>query len=136
LPALFSAFPYALKLCFNIQMPEDQKPFFRNVFDDMLDNETARHIREQQAALEAHPEWAEGHYHLAQLYRVQQRPQDAKRELLIALEMKPLLADAHMALGEIYIGEGDLDKAREHAEIASQLGSGRLRDQLSRYGEI
>ena len=114
-------------------MGEEQKPFFRRVMDDMLDQETAKHIADQEAALEAHPEWAEGHYHLAQLYRVQQRPQDAKRELLIALEMKPLLGDAHLALGEIYISEGDLDKAREHAQIAAQLGSGRLLDQLGRY---
>jgi cytochrome c-type biogenesis protein CcmH/NrfG len=114
----------------------DEKPFFRNVMDDMLDHETARHIAEQKSALEKNPDWAEGHYHLAQLYRVQQRPQDAKRELLIALEMKPLLAEAHMALGEIYISEGDLEKGREHAEIASQLGSGRLQDQLERYGEL
>ena len=114
-------------------MGEEQKPFYRRVADDMLDAETARHIDEQKAALEAHPEWAEGHYHLAQLYRVQQRPLDAKRELLTALEMKPLLAEAHLALGEIYIAEGDLDKAREHAQIAAQLGSGRLLDQLKKY---
>ena len=114
-------------------MGEDSKPFFRSVADDMLDAETAKHIAEQKAALEKNPEWAEGHYHLAQLYRVQQRPQDAKRELLTALEMKPLLAEAHMALGEIYIAEGDLDRAREHASIASQLGSGRLLDQIERY---
>ncbi len=115
-------------------MSDEPKSFFRNVMDDMLDQETARHISEQKAALEMNPEWAEGHYHLAQLYRVQQRPLDAKRELLIALEMKPLLAEAHEALGEIYIGEGDLDKAREHAEIAAQLGSGRLQDQIERHG--
>lgn len=114
-------------------MGEESKPFFRYVMDDMLDNETAQHIAEQKAALEAHPEWAEGHYHLAQLYRVQQRPQDAKRELLTALDKKPLLADAHLALGEIYIAEGDLDKAREHAQIAAQLGAGRLLDQLKKY---
>lgn len=114
-------------------MGEDSKPFFRRVADDMLDAETAKHIAEQKAALEAHPEWAEGHYHLAQLYRVQQRSLDAKRELLIALEKKPLLADAHLALGEIYISEGDLDKAREHAQIAAQLGNGRLLDQLTKY---
>jgi tetratricopeptide (TPR) repeat protein len=112
---------------------EESKPFFRRVADDMLDAETAKHIAEQKAALELHPEWAEGHYHLAQLYRVQQRPLDAKKELLIALEMKPLLADAHTALGEIYIAEGDLDNAREHAQIAAQLGSGRLLDQLKKY---
>src|SRR3954451_22505986 len=116
-------------------MSHEPKPFFRSVADDMLDNETAKHIAEQKAALELDPEWAEGHYHLAQLYRVQQRPLDAKRELLIALEKKPLLTEAHLALGEIYIGEGDLERAREHAQIAAQLGSGRLRDQLQRYGE-
>jgi len=114
-------------------MGEDGKPFIRRVLDDMLDNETARQIQEQQTALAAYPEWAEGHFHLAQLYRVQQRAEDAKRELLMALEKKPLLADAHLALGEIYISEGDIDKAREHAQIAAQLGSGRLLDQLQRY---
>lgn len=114
-------------------MGEDPKPFFRRVMDDMLDNETAKHIAEQKAALEANPEWAEGHYHLAQLYRVQQRPDDAKQELLTALEKKPLLAEAHQALGEIYVAEGDLEKGREHAQIAAQLGSGRLLDQLKRY---
>jgi tetratricopeptide (TPR) repeat protein len=116
-----------------IHMGEEYKSFFRSVADEMLDAETAKHISEQKAALEVNPDWAEGHYHLAQLYRVQQRPQDAKRELLIALETKPLLAEAHMALGEIYIAEGDLDRAREHAQIASQLGSGRLLDQMQRY---
>ena len=105
----------------------------RRVFDDMLDAETAKHIAEQKAALDANPEWAEGHYHLAQLYRVQQRPEEAKKELLTALEMKPLLAEAHLALGEIYIAEGDLEKAREHAQIAAQLGSGRLLDQFRKY---
>ena len=114
-------------------MGEDHKPFFRSVADEMLDAETAKHVAEQKAALELNPDWAEGHYHLAQLYRVQQRTQDAKQELLIALEMKPLLAEAHMALGEIYIAEGDLDRAREHAQIAAQLGSGRLLDQIQRY---
>lgn len=114
-------------------MGEDGKPFIRRVLDDMLDSETTRQIQEQQASLAAYPEWAEGHYQLAQLYRVQQRAEDAKRELLTALEKKPLLADAHLALGEIYISEGDIDKAREHAQIAAQLGSGRLLDQLQRY---
>jgi tetratricopeptide (TPR) repeat protein len=114
-------------------MAEESKPFYRSVMNDMLDNETAQNIAEQKAALEAYPDWAEGHYHLAQLYRVQQRPLDAKRELLTALDMKPLLAEAHLALGEIFISEGDLDKAREHAQIAAQLGSGRLLDQMKKY---
>jgi tetratricopeptide (TPR) repeat protein len=117
-------------------MDNDGKPFFRSVADEMLDQDTAKHVAEQKRALEHFPEWAEGHYHLAQLYRVQQRHNDAKRELLIALEMKPLLAEAHLALGEMYIAEGDLERAREHASIAAQLGQGRLVDQLTRHNAM
>ena len=108
------------------------KTFFRRVADEMLDNETARHIAEQEAAIANNPEWAEGYYHLAQLLRVQQKPLEAKRQLLIALEKKPLLADAHVALGEIYISEGNFERAREHAEIAAQLGKQRLLEQIER----
>jgi len=108
-------------------------PFFRRVADSMLDHETASQIAEQERALEQHPDWAEGHYHLAQLLRVQSKRDEAKRHLLIALEKKPSLADAHVALGEIYIAEGDLRRAREHAEYAAQFGNGRLLEQMERY---
>ena len=100
--------------------PQDNSPpFFRQVAGEMLDAETARQIAEQRAALESSPDWAEGYYHLAQLLRVQQQPLEAKKNLLTALEKKPLLADAHLALGEIYVGEGDLERARYHAQIAA-----------------
>ena len=112
----------------------NKNEFFRQVADAMLDDETSRQIAEQKAALQENPEWAEGYYHLAQLLRVQHNASEAKRNLLIALEKKPLLGDAHIALGEIYIGEGDFDRAREHAEIAAQLGRGRLLEQLKRNG--
>ncbi len=111
----------------------EPKSFFRQVADEMLDNETARHVEEQRAALEKDPEWAEGHYHLAQLYRVQQKRDAAKRELLIALEKNPALADAHMALGEIYLAEDDGKRAREHAEFAAQFGKPRLLEQMKRW---
>jgi tetratricopeptide (TPR) repeat protein len=108
------------------------KPFFRRVADEMLDNETARQIAEQQEAIATNPDWAEGYYHLAQLLRVQQKPIEAKRQLLVALEKKPFLSDAHIALGEILITEGEFDRAREHAEIAAQLGNTRLLEQIER----
>jgi tetratricopeptide (TPR) repeat protein len=111
----------------------EPKSFFRQVADEILDTETARHVEEQLAAVEKHPDWAEGHYHLAQLYRVQQKRDAAKRELLIALEKDPALADAHMALGEIYLAEEDLERAREHAEYAAQFGKPRLLDQMKRW---
>ena len=73
--------------------------------------------------------------HLALLYRIHRRLRDeAKRELLRALELKPSLAEAHIALGEIYIAEGDIARARKHAEYAAQFGNGRLLEQMERYG--
>lgn len=114
----------------------DKKPFAREVIDHMLDAETERHIAEQQAELEQNPDWAEGHYHLAQLYRVHYgRRQEAKRELLRALELKPALADAHVALGEIYVAEGDSERAAEHARYAAQFGNPRLLEQLQRHAK-
>ena len=106
--------------------------FFRRVADSMLDQETAGQIAEQERALQENPDWAEGHYHLAQLLRVQHRRDDAKRHLLTALEKKPSLADAHVALGEIYVAEGDLARAKQHAEYAAQFGNGRLLEQIRR----
>ncbi|HUK87404.1 MAG TPA: hypothetical protein VLT85_07040 [Terriglobales bacterium] len=118
-------------------MSTKREPFFRQVAGEMLDAETERHIAEQQAALEKNPEWAEGYYHLAQLYRVHHFRQDeAKRLLLLALEKKPSLAEAHLALGEIYIAEGDLERARRHAEFAARLGNDRLREQMRRHGSF
>jgi len=114
-------------------MPPDES-FFRRVADSALDDETARQIAEQRQALEQNPEWAEGYYHLAQLLRVQQKRDEAKRCLLVALEKKPALADAHTALGEIYIAEGDFDRARVHAEFAAACGNPRLLEQMNRHG--
>jgi tetratricopeptide (TPR) repeat protein len=113
-------------------MMSSDDSFFRRVADEALDDETARQIAEQRRALEQNPEWAEGHYHLAQLLRVQHKRDQAKRHLLIALEKKPTLADAHLALGEIYIAEGDFDRARMHAEFAAACGNPRLLEQMQR----
>ncbi|MGI9101343.1 MAG: hypothetical protein ACR2IF_02760 [Terriglobales bacterium] len=108
--------------------------FFRRVADQMLDGDTAAHIAEQQRALAQNPDWAEGYYHLAQLLRVQHKRDEAKQHLLTALEKKPTLADAHVALGEIYLSESDFDRARVHAEFAAACGNPRLLEQLQRHG--
>jgi tetratricopeptide (TPR) repeat protein len=108
------------------------EPFFRRIADQALDDETARQIAEQRRAIEANPGWAEGYYHLAQLLRVQHNPDEAKLHLLIALGKKPTLADAHVALGEIYVSEGDFDRARMHAEFAAACGNPRLMEQMKR----
>ena len=110
-------------------MPDD---FLRHVADSMLDHDTARQVAEQERALEENPDWAEGYYHLAQLLRVQHRRDDAKRHLLTALEKKPSLAEAHVALGEIYLAENDLAHAKEHAQYAAEFGNPRLLEQIRR----
>ena len=113
-----------------------ERTFTRQVADQMLAAETETQIAEQKTALEHNPGWAEGHYHLAQLYRVHNRHRDdAKRELLTALELKPSLAEAHVALGEIYIAEADFKRAREHAAYAAQFGDARLLEQFRRYDQ-
>lgn len=115
--------------------PQKQPSFARRVINEMLDAETARQVAEQELAVTANPEWAEGYYQLAQLYRVHHYQQDkAKGLLLTAIEKKPSLAQAHIALGEIYIAEGDVERAREHAEFAARFGDPRLLEQMKRYG--
>ena len=113
-----------------------KKGFWRKVTGDILDHDTQRLIAEQKAALARDPDWAEGYYHLAQLYRVQQKRRQAKEQLLIALEKKPTLADAHIALGEIYVAEDDLERARVHAQFAAKLGKPRLLEQLQRHNAL
>jgi cytochrome c-type biogenesis protein CcmH/NrfG len=108
--------------------------FARRVMDQMLDSDTERHVAEQKAALAKNPSWAEGHYHLGQLYRVQSKREEARLELLRAIELKPSLADAHVALGEMYVADGEMGKAREHAEYGARFGNRRLLEQLERYG--
>ncbi len=107
--------------------------FTRRVMEQMLDADTERHIAEQQAALAKEPSWAEGHYHLGQLYRVQGKREEARLEFLKALELKPSLADAHVAIGEMYAADGEMDKAREHGEYGARFGNSRLKEQLERY---
>jgi tetratricopeptide (TPR) repeat protein len=117
-------------------MTRPKKDFWRKVTDDILDHDTQQLVAEQKAALAKNPDWAEGHYHLAQLYRVQQKRAEAKEQLFLALEKKPTLADAHIALGEIYIAEDDLERARVHAQFAAQLGKPRLLEQLQRHNAL
>jgi len=107
--------------------------FARKVMDQMLEGDTEAHIAEQKAALAKDPDWAEGHYHLGQLYRVQFKRAEARMELLKALELKPSLADAHVALGEMYVADGEMEKAREHADWADKFGNSALKEQLERY---
>ena len=110
--------------------------FFRRIADQALGDETV--APDRRAAALARTESRVGGRATTtwrNSLRVQHKREEAKRHLLIALEKKPALADAHVALGEIYIAEGDFDRARVHAEFAAACGNPRLLEQMQRHGE-
>jgi len=106
----------------------------REVIDAALDHETQGHIAEQRAWIEREPANPRPYYHLAQLYRVAQRPDEALGLLLEAVRLEPAFAAAHTSLAEIYTVRADYRAAWHHAEIAEQHGDSSAADLLRRYG--
>jgi hypothetical protein len=106
----------------------------REVIDHALDHETRTRISEQVAWIEREPTNACPYYHLAQLYRVAYRQDEALGLLLEAVRLDPNFADAHGALAEIYIVRADYPAAWRHATIAESNGNRSSADLLRRYG--
>jgi len=106
----------------------------KEVIDHALDHETRTHINEQLAWIEREPANAHPYYHLAQLYRVAFRQDEALGLLLEAVRLQPGYAEAHVALAEIYIVRDDHPAAWRHARTAETLGDPRAADLLRRYG--
>ena len=92
------------------------------------------HIEEQRAWIAREPANAKPYYHLAQLYRVAQKPDEALGLLLEAVRLDPLFAQAHAALTEIYVVREDYPAAWRHARLAEQGGETRGVQLLARYG--
>ena len=106
----------------------------KEVVDYALDHETRAQMNEQRAWIEREPANPRPYYHLAQLYRVAFRPEEALGLLLEAVRLDPDFGDAHVALAEIYIVRGDYDAARRHATAAQLHGRPEAADMLRRYG--
>ena len=70
----------------------------REVIDFALDRETAAHIREQKEWIAREPRNARPWYNLAQLYRIEQKQDEALALLLEAVRLDDSCADAHVAL--------------------------------------
>lgn len=104
----------------------------KQVIDFALDHDTERHIAEQQAAVAADPSFARGYLNLGLLYQVQYKQDLAVEYFLKALTIDPRLADAHVSVGRVYAVRGEMQKAWEHARIASALGNTSLQEQLER----
>jgi tetratricopeptide (TPR) repeat protein len=78
---------------------------------------------------------------MAENYFVLRRMQDAEKEYLEALRLRPGLPEAHLALGEVYAGAFQWPKAEEQFRIQTKLQPGnaeaayRLGDALLEQGK-
>lgn len=105
----------------------------KEVIEFALDHETRRQIDEQLAWIAREPANAKPYCHLAQLYRVAYRQEDALGLLLEAVRLDPAFGDAHNALAEIYIARADDAAAWRHARLAAEHGNGSALELLERY---
>ena len=110
------------------------KGFFRKeVIEPALDEETERHILEQQAAIEADTAAAMPHHNLGALYRLQGKTAQAEEEFRKALSLDPTSAESHIALGQMCVVREDYQAAWLHAKEAAKLGDPQLLKLLERY---
>jgi cytochrome c-type biogenesis protein CcmH/NrfG len=109
--------------------------FWRNeVVDFALHRETHSAIQEQRAWILRDPANPQPYYHLAQLYRVAFKPEEALGLLLEAVRLAPNFAEAHASLAEMYVLRDDYPAAWRHARLADANGIPRAVEMLTRNG--
>ena len=106
----------------------------KEVIDFALDRETLAHIDEQRAWIQREPANPKPYYHLAQLYRVACKPEEALGLLLEAVRLDANFAEAHASLAEMYILRDDYPSAWRHARLAEANGISRVVEMLARHG--
>ncbi len=103
------------------------------VIDFALGHETRRHIEEQRAWIAREPANPRPYYHLAQLYRMCGRAEEARGLLLEAVRLDETFADAHVSLAEMYAIACDYQSARRHARAGERHGNPRAAQLLRRH---
>lgn len=106
----------------------------KEVIEFALDQETQAAIEEQRAWILREPVNAKPYYHLAQLYRVAFKRDEALGLLLEAIRLDPAFADAHASLAEMYVLRDDFESAWRHARLAESNGIPRVVEMLIRNG--
>jgi tetratricopeptide (TPR) repeat protein len=106
----------------------------KEVIDFVLDRETQTAIEEQRAWILREPTNPKPYYHLAQLYRVAFKPDEALGLLLEAVRLDPDFALAQASLAEIYVLRDDYPSAWRHARLAEANGVPRVMEMLTRNG--
>jgi tetratricopeptide (TPR) repeat protein len=91
-------------------------------------------IEERRTWILREPANPRPYYHLAQLYRVAFKPEEALGLLLEAVRLDPECADAHASLAEMYVLRGDYPSAWRHARLAEANGIPRVVEMLARNG--
>jgi tetratricopeptide (TPR) repeat protein len=99
-----------------------------------LDSETEQHVREQMEWIAREPSNPRPYYNLAQLKRMQYKPDEGLALLLEAVRLDPAFTDAHVGLAECYAVRGDYAAAWRHARAAEQHGDSRGLALLERHG--
>lgn len=105
----------------------------REVIQFALSRETSLQITEQKAWIAREPGNARPYYNLAQLYRIEGRQDEALGLLLEAVRLDGELAEAHVALAEIYALREDFAAAWRHARQAERSGVRAASDLLTRH---
>lgn len=108
----------------------------KEVIEPILDSATAEAINEQTAWIVRDPSDARPYYHLAQLYRMQNRQEEALGLLLEAVRLNPGHAEAHVSLAEIYAIRDDTAAAWRHARAAAKSGNTNAVALLERHGVL
>ena len=106
----------------------------KEVIEFALDQETRRQMDEQRGEIARDPSNPRAYHNLAQLYRIQDRQDEALGLLLEAVRLDDAYADAHIALAEIYAVRNDALAAWRHARAAEKAGNGRAAEMLKRHG--
>jgi hypothetical protein len=106
----------------------------KEVIDHALDRETQSAIGEQRAWIAREPGNAKPYYHLAQLYRMAFRQDEALGLLLEAVRLDAGFAEAHASLAEMYAIREDYAAAWRHARLARENGVPRAAEMLERHG--
>jgi tetratricopeptide (TPR) repeat protein len=105
----------------------------KDVIQPALNDETRKHMEEQLAWIAREPANARPYFHLAELYRMEGRGDEALGLLLHAVQLDPRLAAAHAALAELYAVRADYAAAWRHARRAEEHGEPRAVALLRRH---
>ena len=74
-----------------------------------------------QTVIKDEPQFAPAHYFLGVAYLKNRQPSQARAGFTQAVKLNPIMPEARTSLAELFLAEGSMDLALEHAQAAMQL---------------